>query len=60
MCQNLSWCTKHEWRTRWQLMRVELTACATLTGYAIAVSMPISDGRLPLSELLWRDLRPHT
>ena len=27
---------------------------------AIAVSMPISDGRLPLSSLLERDLRPHT
>ena len=26
----------------------------------IAVSMPICDGRLPLSELLLKDLRPHT
>ena len=43
VCQNLSWCTKHEWRTRWQLMRVELTACATLTG-STTRQHAISDG----------------
>ena len=54
-------CTHDEWCTRWVTMRVELTACATLTGPTSSlISMPTGDGSGSLSELFSRSPRPHT